>query len=50
MAVLPAIMIQSGLEMFGAIVLASATAFALRMALMHPDAEGDVQQSVGSQN
>ncbi len=45
MAVLTAIMIQSGLEVFGAIALASITAFAIRVALTRAAAQGDLQKA-----
>ncbi len=49
MAVLTAILISAGLEYFGAIALASVTAYALRIALTGPDAEGDMQQSASAE-
>jgi H+/Cl- antiporter ClcA len=45
MAVLVAIMVQSGVEYFAAIVVAAATAYALRVLLTHPGEEGDMQRS-----
>lgn len=45
MAILAAIMIQSGLEDFRAVVLASITAYAIRMAVMRRLSTGDMQES-----
>lgn len=45
MAILAALMVGSGIEMFGAVVIAAAVAFAIRYALTRPDARGDVQTS-----
>lgn len=45
MAVLAAVLIQSGLEVFGAISLASVTAYAVRLAIIRSADTGDMQQS-----
>jgi hypothetical protein len=47
MAVLVAIMVQSGLEYFAAIVVAAATAYAIRVLLTRPGQQGDMQRSSG---
>jgi len=49
MAVLTAIMIQSGLEVFGAVVLAAMTAYAIRIALTRRQQAGDMQRSAASE-
>jgi H+/Cl- antiporter ClcA len=49
MAILAAIMVQSGLEAFGAIVVAAVTAYAIRFALSSTNSTGDVQRSSSSQ-
>ncbi len=45
MAVLVAIMVQSGLEYFAAVVLASTTAYAIRIALTRSGEAGDLERS-----
>lgn len=50
MAVLAAIMIQSGLEVFGAVVVASITAYAIRIALMRRQSTGDMQRSAAPES
>jgi len=49
MAILTAIMIQSGLEVFGAVVLASVTAYAIRIAVSR-SGSGDMQKSAAAGN
>lgn len=48
MAVLVAIMTQSGLEVFGAVLLASITAYAIRMGLSQKVSSGDLQRSAAA--
>jgi H+/Cl- antiporter ClcA len=45
MSILAAIMVQSGLEAFGAIVVAAVAAYALRIAVSRRRASGDIQSS-----
>lgn len=45
MAILTAILIESGLEFFAAVVVASVTAYAIRVALTGPDGTGDMQKT-----
>ena len=47
MAVITAIMIQSGLEAFGAVALASITAYAIRLAISR-SRQGDMQKSAAA--
>jgi len=49
MAILAAIMIQSGLETFGAVVVAAITAYSIRVALMRRQVTGDMQRSASSE-
>ena len=49
MAILVAIMVQSGLEYFAAIVVAAATAYAIRVLLTRPGEQGDMQRSSGAE-
>jgi H+/Cl- antiporter ClcA len=49
MAVLVAIMTQSGLEVFGAVLLASITAYAIRIALSQSATTGDIQRSASTE-
>jgi H+/Cl- antiporter ClcA len=49
MAVLVAIMTQSGLEVFGAVLLASITAYAIRIALSQSAPTGDIQRSASTE-
>lgn len=48
MAILTAIMIQSDLELFAAVVLASVTAFAIRIALTRALTTREMQQSAAT--
>jgi len=50
MAILAAIMIQSGLEVFGAVALASVTAYAIRIAVSRSRGGGDMQRSAAADN
>jgi hypothetical protein len=45
MAVLAGIMLQSGLEYFGAIAIASATAYAIRITAAKRTSAGDLQRA-----
>jgi len=50
MAIIAAILVQSGLEAFAAVVVASTTAYAIRVLVSPPGATGDMQRSTAPES